>query len=243
MGVPLIIIGAGVSKLPRAGGWMDNIKYIFGILMLAVAIWLLDRIISQTTSLILWALLFTISPIAMGVFNNISSTSSAWGRIFKAIGLILLGYGILLWGLVARGGGDMLAPLSHWGASSAQIESAHVQFQPVNSLAELDGVLASAKSNNQLVMLDFYADWCISCKELEKFVFSDATVVNELKNTISLQADVTANNEQHKALMAKFGIIGPPAILFFKNGEEVRSARIVGEVNAQGFIERLNKVK
>lgn len=243
MGVPLIIIGAGVSKLPRAGGWMDNIKYIFGILMLAVAIWLLDRIISQTTSLILWALLFTISPIAMGVFNNISSTSSAWGRIFKAIGLILLGYGILLWGLVARGGGDMLAPLSHWGASSAQIESAHVQFQPVNSLAELDGVLASAKNNNQLVMLDFYADWCISCKELEKFVFSDATVVNELKNTISLQADVTANNEQHKALMAKFGIIGPPAILFFKNGEEVRSARIVGEVNAQGFIERLNKVK
>ena len=243
MGVPLIIIGAGVSKLPRAGGWMDNIKYIFGILMLAVAIWLLDRIISQTTSLILWALLFTISPIAMGVFNNISNTSSAWGRIFKAIGLILLGYGILLWGLVARGGGDMLAPLSHWGASSAQIESAHVQFQPVNSLAELDGVLASAKNNNQLVMLDFYADWCISCKELEKFVFSDATVVNELKNTISLQADVTANNEQHKALMAKFGIIGPPAILFFKNGEEVRSARIVGEVNAQGFIERLNKVK
>ncbi len=243
MGVPLIIIGAGVSKLPRAGMWMDNIKYIFGILMLAVAIWLIDRVIPPMVSLTLWALLFTISPIAMGVFNNFGKTESAWGRIFKAIGLIVLGYGILLWGLVARGGGDMLAPLSHWGASSTQVESAHVNFQNVSSVEALEGILASAKQNKQLVMLDFYADWCISCKELEKFVFSDPTVVKQLEGAISLQADVTENNANDKALMAKFGIIGPPAILFFKEGQEVRSARVVGEINAQAFIERLKPLQ
>ena len=137
----------------------------------------------------------------------------------------------------------MLAPLSHWGASSAQVESAHVNFQPVTSVEALEGVLASAKQNNQLVMLDFYADWCISCKELEKFVFSDPAVVKQLEGAISLQTDVTQNNANDKALMAKFGIIGPPAILFFKNGEEVRSARVVGEINAQAFMERLKPLQ
>ena len=242
MGVPLIIIGAGVSKLPRAGVWMDNIKYIFGILMLAVAIWLISRVISEMAALILWALLFSISPIAMGVLNKLNNTPGAWARIFKAIGLLVLGYGILLWGLVARGGGDMLAPLSGWGASQ-QLEAAHVKFEKITSTTELDQYLAKAKNNNQIVMLDFYADWCISCKELEKFVFSDSQVVSEMKNSIALQADVTANNANDKALMERFNIIGPPAILFFKDGKEIKNARIVGEINAQGFIERLNKAK
>ena len=242
MGVPLIIIGAGVSKLPRAGVWMDNIKYIFGILMLAVAIWLISRVISEMAALILWALLFSISPIAMGVLNKLNNTPGAWARIFKAIGLLVLGYGILLWGLVARGGGDMLAPLSGWGASQ-QLEAAHVKFEKITTTTELDQYLAKAKNNNQIVMLDFYADWCISCKELEKFVFSDSQVVSEMKNSIALQADVTANNANDKALMERFNIIGPPAILFFKDGKEIKNARIVGEINAQGFIERLNKAK
>jgi len=242
MGVPLIIIGAGVSKLPRAGVWMDNIKYIFGILMLAVAIWLISRVISEMAALILWALLFSISPIAMGVLNKLNNTPGAWARIFKAIGLLVLGYGILLWGLVARGGGDMLAPLSGWGVSQ-QLEAVHVKFEKITTTTELDQYLAKAKNNNQIVMLDFYADWCISCKELEKFVFSDSQVVSEMKNSIALQADVTANNANDKALMERFNIIGPPAILFFKDGKEIKSTRIVGEINAQGFIERLNKAK
>ena len=242
MGVPLIIIGAGVSKLPRAGVWMDNIKYIFGILMLAVAIWLISRVISEMAALILWALLFSISPIAMGVLNKLNNTPGAWARIFKAIGLLVLGYGILLWGLVARGGGDMLAPLSGWGVSQ-QLEAVHVKFEKITTTTELDQYLAKAKNNNQIVMLDFYADWCISCKELEKFVFSDSQVVSEMKNSIALQADVTANNANDKALMERFNIIGPPAILFFKDGKEIKNARIVGEINAQGFIERLNKAK
>ncbi len=243
MGAPLILIGAGVSKLPRAGGWMDNVKYIFGILMLAVAIWLIERIIPSIASLALWAALLSIAPIAMGVLNKLSDTPSAWGRIFKAIGLLVMFYGILLWGLVARGGGDMLAPLSGWGASSAQATQAHVQFEKIKSIEDLDKALTRGQKNNQVVMLDFYADWCISCKELERFVFSNAEVVNAMKNTIALQADVTDNDAIDKALMAKFNIIGPPGILFFKDGVEHRSQRIVGEINAQGYLDHLNNVK
>jgi len=241
MGAPLILIGAGVSKLPRAGGWMEKVKYIFGILMLAVAIWLLDRIISDMVSLVLWATLFSISPIAMGVLNNLTDTPSAWHRIFKGIGLLIMFYGILLWGLVARGGGDMLAPLSGWGTSSTQNESVHIKFEKIKSTSDLDAILAKASKNNQVVMLDFYADWCISCKELERFVFSNTDVVNAMKNAIALQADVTANDETDKALMARFNIIGPPAILFFNNGVESRAQRIVGEINAKGFLEHLEK--
>ncbi len=243
MGVPLILIGAGVSKLPRAGGWMDNVKYVFGILMLAVAIWLLDRIISEVVSLILWAALFSIAPIAMGVLNKLGDTPNAWLRIFKAIGLLIMFYGILLWGLVARGGGDMLAPLSGWGASNTQVQQVHVQFEKIKSIEDLDRVLVRSQKNNQIVMLDFYADWCISCKELERFVFSNTVVVDAMKNVIALQADVTDNDAVDKALMVKFNIIGPPGILFFKDGVEHRGQRIVGEINAQGYLEHLNNVK
>lgn len=242
MGAPLLAIGAGVSKLPKAGGWMDNVKYVFGILMLAVAIWLLDRIISPVVSLALWATLFSFSPIAMGVLNSITNTPTPWQRIFKSIGLLVLAYGILLWGLVARGGGDMFAPLSGYG-SSTQSEQVHVKFEKIKSNADLDQILLRAKASNQMVMLDFYADWCISCKELERFVFSNTEVVNAMKNSIALQADVTENDEIDKALMARFNIIGPPGILFFKNGIESRGQRIVGEINAQGYLEHFNNAK
>jgi len=242
MGAPLLAIGAGVSKLPKAGGWMDNVKYIFGILMLAVAIWLLDRIISPVVSLALWATLFSFSPIAMGVLNSLTNTPTPWQRIFKAIGLLVLAYGILLWGLVARGGGDMLAPLSGYGSGS-QTEQVHIKFEKIKSTTDLDQILLRAKANNKMVMLDFYADWCISCKELERFVFSNAEVVKAMSNAIALQADVTDNDEIDKALMSRFNIIGPPAILFFKDGVEKRSQRIVGEINAQGYLEHFNKAK
>ena len=239
MGVPLLAVGAGVSKLPKAGAWMDNIKAFFGVLMLAVAIWLLDRIITDLTSLILWALLFTIAPIAMGALEQ---AKTPWQRIFKAIGLIALGYGVLLFALVARGGGDMLAPLAGWGYNSTPAASESVAFRPVRSNSELDSILAQAQQNQQLVMVDFYADWCISCKELERFVFSDADVVSAMRPMLALKADVTENNAEDKALMAHFDIIGPPAILFFKNGVEVRAKRIIGEINARDFLAHLRSL-
>jgi thiol:disulfide interchange protein DsbD len=243
MGVPLILIGAGVSKLPSTGNWMNNVKYIFGILMLAVAIWLIERIVPSIASLALWAVIFSIAPIAIGVLNKLPDTSSALARIFKAIGLISMVYGILLWGLVARGGGDMLTPLAGWGITNTQSEQTHIQFEKIKSIEDLNQVLARGQKNNQVVMLDFYADWCITCKELERFVFSNSTVVTAMKNTIALQADVTNNDATDKALMKKFNIIGPPGILFFKNGIENRSQRIVGEINAQDYLKHLNNVK
>ncbi|SMN00873.1 Cytochrome c-type biogenesis protein DsbD, protein-disulfide reductase [uncultured Candidatus Thioglobus sp.] len=237
MGVPLLLVGAGVSKLPKAGGWLDKVKHVFGILMLAVAIWLLERIIPSIATLILWALLFTLSPIAIGVFGK---TSTPLQHILKGIGLLILIYGLLLWGLVARGGGDMLAPLSGYGAN-AQIEKVHVKFEKVKSIADLDQKLAQAQRNNQVVMLDFYADWCISCKEIERFVFSNAQVVDRMQNVIALQADVTKNDANDTALMKRFGLFGPPGILFFNNGIEKRTQRIIGEINARDFLKHLER--
>ncbi|SMN00919.1 Cytochrome c-type biogenesis protein DsbD, protein-disulfide reductase [uncultured Candidatus Thioglobus sp.] len=238
MGVPLLLVGAGVSKLPKAGGWLDKVKHVFGILMLAVAIWLLERIIPSIATLILWALLFTLSPIAIGVFGK---TSTPLQHILKGIGLLILIYGLLLWGLVARGGGDMLAPLSGYGANT-QIEKVHVKFEKVKSIADLDQKLAQAQRNNQVVMLDFYADWCISCKEIERFVFSNVQVVDRMQNVIALQADVTKNDANDTALMKRFGLFGPPGILFFNNGIEKRAQRIIGEINARDFLKHLERV-
>jgi len=244
MGAPLIAVGAGVSKLPRAGGWMDKVKYVFGILMLAVAIYLIDRVISDMVSLILWASLLTIAPIAMGALNTQDSSSTPWQRIFKAIGLIVMGYGFLIWLLVARGGGDMLAPLSGWNMgssnSAAQVQETKVLFEKIKTSAELDTVLAEAKKNNQIVMFDFYADWCVSCIEMEKFTFSDADVVKATSSFINIKADVTKNDDFDKELMSRFGIIGPPALLFFKDGVEVKAKRVVGFMKSGKFITHIS---
>lgn len=242
MGMPLIVAGTGVS-MPKSGVWMDNIKYIFGVIMLAMAIYFIERVIPDNVALILWALLFTLSPIALGVLNKQISDSTPWQRIFKGIGLIILGYGVLLLVLVARGGGDILAPLSGYGSSNTQAEQAQVEFRPIKSIEDLTQILLQAEQNKQVVMLDFYADWCISCKEIERFVFSKTEVANKMKNVIALQANVTKNDAIDKALMKKFNIIGPPAILFFNNGIERRSQRVIGEINASDFLQRLNKVQ
>ena len=246
MGAPLIAVGAGVSKLPRAGGWMDKVKYVFGILMLAVAIYLIDRVISDMVSLILWASLLTIAPIAMGALNSQDGSSTPWQRIFKAIGLIIMGYGFLIWLLVARGGGDMLAPLSGWNMgssnSAAQVQETKIVFEKIKTSAELDTVLANAKKNNQIVMFDFYADWCVSCIEMEKFTFSDADVVKATSSFVNIKADVTKNDEFDKELMSRFGIIGPPALLFFKDGVEVKVKRVVGFMKSGKFITHISTI-
>lgn len=242
MGMPLVVAGTGAS-MPKPGVWMNNVKYLFGVIMLGMAIYFIERVIPPNITLILWALLFTISPIALGVLNPQTSDSTPWQRIFKAVGLIMLGYGMLLMLLVARGGGDMFAPLAGYGASNVQVERAHVKFAPIKSMADLEQILAQSKQAKQSVVLDFYADWCIACKELERFVFSNTQVVEKMQNVIALQADVTKNDAIDKALMKHFNIIGPPAILFFNNGVEKRSQRIIGETNAEGFIQRLHKTQ
>ena len=243
MGVPLIIIcGWGINALPKSGLWMETVKHVFGVLMLAVALYLLDRIISPFASLALWASLLTIAPIALGAITPLDKQSSSWRRIFKALNLIVLGYGILLWLLVARGGGDMHQPLAGWDYNANNQTVQSVEFELLQSEEQLDRLIANTQNSDNLIVLKFYADWCVSCKTLERKVFSDREVIKNLDNALALTADVTDNTEPNKSLLARFDIAGPPAILFFKNGKEARSQRIIGEISAKDFLKRLNNI-
>lgn len=236
MGAPLIAIGTSAGKLlPRAGTWMDAVKAVFGVMMLGVAIWMLERIIPESIAMLLWAILFIVSAIYMGALES-SADASGWKKLWKGLGIILLIYGALLMIGAAAGNKDMFQPLKGLGSSSHQAQEQHLAFKQIKGIDGLNKALASAKAANKAVMLDFYADWCVSCKEMEKYTFTDTNVQNALKNTVLLQADVTPNDDQDKALYKQFGIIGPPAIIFYDNqGNEKRNYRVVGYMPAEKF--------
>ncbi|MFW2374606.1 MAG: protein-disulfide reductase DsbD [Gammaproteobacteria bacterium] len=239
MGAPLVVIGTSAGKLlPRAGAWMDAIKAIFGVMLLGVAIWMLERIIPATTAILLWAILFIVSSIYMGALEGLKAESTGWTRLWKGLGLILFAYGMLLLIGASAGSKDMLQPLK--GLAMASSPSAqnqqHLKFKQIKGLAGLNQQLAIAQQQQKPVMLDFYADWCVSCKEMEKYTFNDPAVQAELKNTLLLQADVTENDKQDKQLYQHFGIIGPPAIIFYDpQGKEQRNYRVVGYMPAETF--------
>ena len=242
MGIPLIIIGTSAGKfLPKAGIWMENIKAVFGVLLLGVAIWMLERILPIQATMILYALLLIISAGYMGAFQKLANDVSGWRKLIKGFSLIMVFYGALLIIGAAAGGESVLQPLSGVFPCSEQTEE-EFEFEQINGLEGLREALNEAKGN--VVMLDFYADWCISCKELEVYTFSDPRVQEALDEMVALQADVTANNDQDKALLKHFKIYGPPAILFFnKNGEELPQFRLIGFKPADQFLAHLNKVQ
>lgn len=244
MGVPLMIVGSGAGSLPKAGTWMDSVKYLFGVIMLGMAIYILDRVLDPAYILILWALLFTIAPIALGALSALGAESSPWQRIYKAFLLLLLGYGVLLMVLLARGGlesgGTLTAPLKGLGGGSSVVASVQkVEFKKVTNLTALKQELQAGG----IVMLDFYADWCIYCKEYEKSVFNAPSVAPKLGEFKLLKVDITKNSDDDKQMMAEFGVVAPPAILFFKNGKELRAKRIIGELNAEEFLAHINSVQ
>jgi len=253
MGVPLMIIGTSAGKiLPKAGAWMDKVKAGFGIMMLALAIWMLERILSMQVIVLLSGILAVFTAIYMGALDSLSEASTGWKRFFKASGLVVLLYGAMLLFGAASGNGSLIHPLkgSFSGGGSAQQSAAEqgLAFKQIKGVDGLDSALALAKQQNKTVMLDFYADWCISCKEMEHGTFTDSSVIASLKNTILLQADVTPNDDKDKALLKRFGLFGPPGILFFdKNSKESLPYRIVGEMKAKPFnehvIQFLNTVK
>ena len=253
MGVPLMIIGTSAGKiLPKAGAWMDNVKAGFGIMMLALAIWMLERIVSMQVVVLLSGILAVFTAIYMGALDALSEASTGWRRFFKALGLVVLLYGAMLLFGAASGNGSLLHPLkgSFSGGGSAQQSNSEqgLVFQQIKGVDGLENALAQAKQQNRTVMLDFYADWCISCKEMEHGTFTDSGVIESLKNTVLLQADVTPNDDKDKALLKRFGLFGPPGILFFdKNSKENLPYRIVGEMKAKPFndhvIQFLNTVK
>ena len=234
MGVPLLLLGTSAGKLlPRAGAWMNVVKAVFGVLLLAVALWMADRILPGWITLSLWALLLIVSAIYMGALEPMGDKSN-WHKLWKGLGLSMLVYGIILIIGVAGGSRDLLQPLKVFqggGSGGAQVE-AKLQFEKINSLEELQARIGQG----QPVMLDFYADWCVSCIEMERFTFSDPQVQAALAGVTLLKADVTANNDDHKALMKEMGIVGPPAILFFnEQGQEQRAQRVVGFKKADEF--------
>ncbi len=245
MGVPLLLIGVSAGKLlPKAGHWMEPIKYFFGVLLLAVAIWLMERVLPATVILFLWASLLIICAIYLKATDRLPDDASGWLKFSKGIGTVLLLYGVVLVLGATSGGTNPLKPLANFSVSqgSAERHSA-LSFQRIKSLEELNTQLQVAANNKQRVMLDFYADWCISCKELEAYTFSDPSVASALSNTMLLQADVTLNDNNDKALLKKFSLIGPPAILFFNtDSSEIEQARVVGYMPADDFLKRLNSL-
>lgn len=245
MGAPLLAIGTSLGRwLPKAGAWMDVVKAVFGVLLLAVAIWMLERILPAALTMMLWAALFIISAIYMGALERLNRTADGWRTLWKGLGVVLLIYGGLLLIGAASGGHDIFRPLE---ALSTQGEGAahenKLAFKPIKGVEQLEREIASASAQGKLVMLDFYADWCVACKEMEKFTFSDARVRQALSNIVLLQADVTANDEQDKALLRQLGVIGPPSILFFDaDGLERQNYRLIGFYGADDFLRHIQQV-
>jgi len=251
MGVPLIAIGTSAGKLlPRAGGWMDSVKAVFGVMILGMAIWMLERILPLAITMTLWAVLLISSSIYMGALEPLKEQISGWVKLWKGLGLVLMLYGIMLLIGAASGGTSLLTPLKGLTGSpvvmsngAAVASSGHLNFRNIKGIDGLEQALALAKANGQHVMLDFSADWCISCKEMENFTFADSQVQNALKTVLLLKADVTDNDDADQALLKHFGIFGPPAIMFFdKNSQEQRNYRVVGFMNAEKFTAHIQAV-
>ncbi|MGD9163841.1 MAG: protein-disulfide reductase DsbD, partial [Chromatiales bacterium] len=197
MGAPLIAIGTSAGKLlPRAGSWMDAVKAVFGVALLGVAILMLERILPADVAMLLWGILLIVSAIYMGALRHLEIEASGWQKLWKGLGMVFLVYGALMLVGAAAGGKDTLQPLRGiaftGGAGPAHSE---LRFTRIKSVEDLQREVAAASSQGQPVMLDFYADWCVSCKEMEKYTFSDPAVIAALANTRLLQADVTANDE------------------------------------------------
>ncbi len=244
-GVPLLIIGTSAGKLlPKAGQWMATVKAAFGIVMLAVAIWFLERILPGPVTLIMWATLFIVTAIYMGALDRLES-SSRWPRLWKGLGLVLFVYGGILIVAATMGGKDVLNPLNNisFGLNSNEQQATNeLAFKKVKSLEDLKAELIDASVSGKAVMLDFYADWCVVCKEMEKYTFSNPGVQTILQDVVLLKADVTDNDDIDQALLKHFDLFGPPAILFFGDDAEERLPyRLVGFVEADTFISHIIK--
>jgi thiol:disulfide interchange protein DsbD len=248
MGVPLLAVGISAGTLlPKAGAWMNGVKYFFGVAMLGVAIWLISPFLPAWVHMGLWAALLIVSAVYLHALDPLPQHAKGWSRFWKGIGVVALiaGLGLLLGAL--GGSRDLLQPLSVYqgvasGGGNAQAEQTHgLVFEKVKNSAELDARLAAAKTAGQLVMLDFYADWCVSCKEMEKFTFTDAAVQARLKGVLLLQADVTGNTADDKALLKRFGLFGPPGLIFWSAQGQQVDYNVIGYEPADKFMESLTK--
>ena len=247
MGAPLIVFGASAGKLlPRAGAWMDAVKAVFGVTFLGLAIWMLSRVVDATWIMLMSGVLAIASAVYLGALDRIAEGASGWRKLLKALGVVLLIAGAAELIGAAAGSGDLLQPLRGGGGTSAAGAStakAALPFRKIKSLADVERELATAKSAGKPAMLDFYADWCVSCKEMEKFTFTKSEVQAALAGFVLLQADVTANDDIDQALMKHFGIVAPPDTLFFgADGAEKHALQLIGPEHVDDFVKRITAV-
>jgi thiol:disulfide interchange protein DsbD len=244
MGIPLIALGTmGGQFLPKAGGWMDGVKDFFGVGLLAVAIGLLARILPEALTMVLWAFLCAGSAVLMGAF---AQARTRMAQLFKALGLLLFAYAIALLIGAWSGQTNPLKPLSplSFGGGSAQGNSARnitgVPFKTIHTIEALNTELATAKQASKPVVLDLAADWCASCKVMERTTFMDAQVVARLSSYTALRLDITETTRAHTAWMQAQGIFGPPVVQFYdRDGNEVKDHRVTGEADAQAFLSQI----
>jgi thiol:disulfide interchange protein DsbD len=240
MGAPLLAVGASAGALlPKAGPWMESIKRFFGVLLLAVAIYLVSPFVPVWAQMLGWAALLIGTGIFLRAVDPLPANAHGFARFGKALGIIALVAGVAYLVGALAGGRDVLRPLSGLGASSSASQPHETPFERVSSLAELDARLRAAAGRP--VMLDFYADWCVSCKEMERFTFSDERVKARFKEMVLLQADVTANTPDHAELLKRFRLFGPPGIVFFdREGREIQGLRVIGFQSAERFVTALD---
>jgi len=245
MGTPLLFIGTSLGRfMPKAGGWMETTQRIFGVVLLAVAIYLVSRFLPGNVIMFMFAMLAIFTGVYFGATDRLDSTSRGTQRFGKSVGLVALVYGVVLMVGALAGNTSMLSPLKGVIGQQASIVGTaadeHVSFKRIKSLADLDNELVAAKAQNRPVMLDFYADWCVSCKEMEAFTFPDNRVKEQLADAVLIQADVTKNDDDDKALLKQFELFGPPAIILYdRAGAELTAGRVVGYMPADKFSQHL----
>ena len=243
MGVPLILVGTSAGKLlPHAGVWMDKVKAIFGILLLLLAIWMLDRIVPTVVTMWLTAIVLIVSSVYMGVLSS-SKKITTKGKLGKGLGLVVMLYAIALMMGALAGGSSLIYPLKSFAGSSTSVAKAGLDFIKVTTPAQLEQQLSDAQSKQQPVMLDFYADWCVSCIELDVFTFSDSKVQQSLSDFKVIKVDVTANDDAAKALNRSYQLIGPPALIFYnRSGQKLDNKTLIGVVDPQDFVDHIREI-
>ena len=242
MGTPLLAVGLSAGTLlPKSGPWMEAVKKAFGVILLASAVWTVSPVIPVVVQMLAWALLLIIPAIYLHALDPLPAHAKGWQRFWKGIGMVMLITGAAMLVGALAGAKDPLQPLSGLRGGAQSSEISRLPFERIHSIAELD---ARIQSSAKPVMLDFYADWCVSCKELERFTFSDIRVQQKLAGWTLLQADVTANTEEDKALLARFKLFGPPGIIFFDaSGKEDMGVRVIGFQGADEFLATLSRLR
>ena len=241
MGVPLLVVGATAGTLLRRGGpWTQAIKRVFGVTMLALAIYIVSPVVPTVAQQLLWAALLIVSAMFVHAIDPLPQEAAGVRRLFKGFGVIALVAGVALLIGALSGSRDLLQPLS--GLRGAPLQAAsELRFEPVKTVADLDARVQSASASGRPVMLDFWAEWCVSCKEMDRFTFSDPRVQARLKDVLVLRADVTANDADDQALLRRFSLFGPPGIVFFDRAGKEVPYRVIGYESAEKFLASLER--